>query len=260
MLVFHFDAALAGTSARGFHHGDPDRALRRAGVVTGEDFTFGKGAAAMWICCAHSARASASTRRWGRSAIGERGGLLQPHPRGLREGDPQLAARLLTRPFAIRGIVEHGDKRGRTIGYPTANIDDRQLPAPALRHLRGDGPGAGHRTAAARARPISASARSSIRPRNCWSRISSIFPAISTGRRSRSPSTTSCAARRSLTARGADGADGQGLRRGAGRAKGLAMRPSCPCGSVAASKRRPLGHVRALTEQIAPRAPSARHD
>ena len=32
------------------------------------------------------------------------------------------AARLLTRPFAIEGIVEHGDKRGREIGYPTANI------------------------------------------------------------------------------------------------------------------------------------------
>ena len=40
----------------------------------------------------------------------------------LRDGDPQLAASLLTRPFAIRGIVEHGDKRGRTIGYPTANL------------------------------------------------------------------------------------------------------------------------------------------
>ncbi len=40
----------------------------------------------------------------------------------LRAGDPQEAARLLTRPFAIRGVVEHGDKRGREIGYPTANL------------------------------------------------------------------------------------------------------------------------------------------
>ena len=40
----------------------------------------------------------------------------------LREGDPQEAARLLTRPFAIRGVVQHGDKRGREIGYPTANL------------------------------------------------------------------------------------------------------------------------------------------
>ena len=28
----------------------------------------------------------------------------------------------MTRPFAIRGIVEHGDKVGRTLGYPTANL------------------------------------------------------------------------------------------------------------------------------------------
>ncbi|NNK45213.1 MAG: bifunctional riboflavin kinase/FMN adenylyltransferase, partial [Altererythrobacter sp.] len=40
----------------------------------------------------------------------------------LRDGDPQLAAQLLTRPFAIRGIVEHGDKNGRKLGYPTANL------------------------------------------------------------------------------------------------------------------------------------------
>ena len=40
----------------------------------------------------------------------------------LKDGDPETATRLLTRPFAIRGIVEHGDKRGREIGFPTANL------------------------------------------------------------------------------------------------------------------------------------------
>jgi riboflavin kinase/FMN adenylyltransferase len=40
----------------------------------------------------------------------------------LQAGDCGTAARLLTRPFAIEGVVEHGDKRGREIGYPTANI------------------------------------------------------------------------------------------------------------------------------------------
>ena len=41
------------------------------------------------------------------------------------------ATRLLTRPFAIRGIVQHGDKRGRELGYPTANmiLQDYQRPA-----------------------------------------------------------------------------------------------------------------------------------
>lgn len=40
----------------------------------------------------------------------------------LKAGDPRGAARLLTRPFTIRGPVEHGDKRGRELGYPTANL------------------------------------------------------------------------------------------------------------------------------------------
>ena len=40
----------------------------------------------------------------------------------LQQGDCEEAARLLTRRFAIRGVVEHGDKVGRTLGYPTANL------------------------------------------------------------------------------------------------------------------------------------------
>jgi len=38
-------------------------------------------------------------------------------------GDCDTATRLLTRPFAIAGVVVHGDKRGRELGYPTANIE-----------------------------------------------------------------------------------------------------------------------------------------
>ena len=41
----------------------------------------------------------------------------------LHTGDPRAAARLLTRPYTIEGVVQHGDKVGRTLGYPTANID-----------------------------------------------------------------------------------------------------------------------------------------
>jgi riboflavin kinase/FMN adenylyltransferase len=46
-------------------------------------------------------------------------------------GDPLGAARLLTRPFAIEGEVRHGDQVGRTIGYPTANIDMGRYLRPA---------------------------------------------------------------------------------------------------------------------------------
>ncbi|HYE00411.1 MAG TPA: bifunctional riboflavin kinase/FAD synthetase [Alphaproteobacteria bacterium] len=40
----------------------------------------------------------------------------------LRDGRPAEAARLLGRPFAISGFVRRGDQRGRTIGFPTANL------------------------------------------------------------------------------------------------------------------------------------------
>jgi riboflavin kinase/FMN adenylyltransferase len=47
-------------------------------------------------------------------------------------GQMQQATRLLGRPFALTGVVVGGDKRGRQIGYPTANLQlspGRQLPA-----------------------------------------------------------------------------------------------------------------------------------
>ncbi|HEY4899023.1 MAG TPA: riboflavin biosynthesis protein RibF, partial [Candidatus Nanopelagicaceae bacterium] len=48
------------------------------------------------------------------------------------DGDIERANELLTRPFYLRGPVIHGEKRGRTIGYPTANIglaDHATIPA-----------------------------------------------------------------------------------------------------------------------------------
>jgi riboflavin kinase/FMN adenylyltransferase len=41
----------------------------------------------------------------------------------VREGQVELAARCLGRPYAIRGVVSHGDRRGRSLGFPTANLD-----------------------------------------------------------------------------------------------------------------------------------------
>ena len=42
--------------------------------------------------------------------------------RALQDGYPERATEKLGRPWAIRGTVAHGDARGRTIGFPTANI------------------------------------------------------------------------------------------------------------------------------------------
>ena len=123
MLVFHFDAELAGTSAEDFVQRILIDRFGAHGVVTGGDFTFGRGA-----------KGNVDLLRTLGCELGLQSRVVEPVADGaevvsssrireaLRDGDPQLAARLLTRPFAIRGIVEHGDKRGRTIGYPTANL------------------------------------------------------------------------------------------------------------------------------------------
>jgi riboflavin kinase/FMN adenylyltransferase len=50
----------------------------------------------------------------------------------LRAGDVEGAVALLGRPFGLRGVVVEGDKRGRTIGFPTANLSiapEHVLPA-----------------------------------------------------------------------------------------------------------------------------------
>lgn len=123
MLVFHFDAELAGTSAQDYVADILGARLGAAGVVTGEDFTFGKARGGnVGILRDVGAAQGIRTRIVGPV---EAGGETVSSSRirdALRKGDPQEAARLLTRPFAIRGIVQHGDKVGRTIGYPTANL------------------------------------------------------------------------------------------------------------------------------------------
>jgi riboflavin kinase / FMN adenylyltransferase len=47
-------------------------------------------------------------------------------------GDFQTAEKFLGRPFSISGRVAHGDKQGRTIGFPTANISIRRNLSPVL--------------------------------------------------------------------------------------------------------------------------------
>ncbi len=124
MVVFHFDATLAALTADRFVAERLVGALRVGGVVTGEDFTFG-----------HAKSGDIATLRRAGAAAGfsvDTVGavMLDGEPvsstrirAALRGGDARGAARLLTRPYAIEGVVQHGDKLGRTIGYPTANLD-----------------------------------------------------------------------------------------------------------------------------------------
>jgi riboflavin kinase/FMN adenylyltransferase len=124
MLVFKFDAELANVAAQDFI---TERLIARAGaagVVTGEDFTFGKGRGGDTMVLAEIGGAHGLIVE----TVGpvEEAGETISSSRirdALQAGDCAAATHLMTRPFAIQGVVQHGDKVGRTIGYPTANID-----------------------------------------------------------------------------------------------------------------------------------------
>lgn len=124
MLVFDFDDALASTSAEDFVGKLLAGHLGAAGVVTGEDFTFGQGRRGNLALLAEEG----GKYGIGALAVGpvlDRGTPISSSRirDALKAGDCEGATRLLTRPFAIRGTVQHGDKRGRVLGYPTANLD-----------------------------------------------------------------------------------------------------------------------------------------
>ena len=124
MLVFHFDDELAGTTAEDFILRLLGEQIGAAGVVTGEDFTFGKDRGGdIAVLRETGARAGIAARALGPVLDGGRPVSSSRIRDALKAGEDEEAARLLTRPFAIRGTVIHGDKRGREIGYPTANME-----------------------------------------------------------------------------------------------------------------------------------------
>ena len=123
MLVFAFGAELAGTSAEDFVTELLIRRLGAAGVVTGEDFSFGKGRRGNVNLLSRLGE-SQGLRARAVGPVSEEGAVVSSSRirDALRAGDCGTATHLLTRPFAIRGVVEHGAKLGRSIGYPTANL------------------------------------------------------------------------------------------------------------------------------------------
>lgn len=130
MLVFDFNAELASTTPEGFVALLADR-IGAGGIVTGDDFTFGKGRTGNVGVLA----GLASERGIVAEAVGpvsEAGGRVSSGAirEALIAGDLATATRLLTRPFAIAGTIERGDGRGHDLGYPTANmtLGDYQRP------------------------------------------------------------------------------------------------------------------------------------
>ena len=95
-----------------------------AGVVTGEDFTFGKGRGGNMRLLRELGATYGIEAETVEPVLLDGIKISSGRIReALQAGDPGAATHMLTRPFAIEGEVIHGDKRGRDLGWPTANLD-----------------------------------------------------------------------------------------------------------------------------------------
>jgi riboflavin kinase/FMN adenylyltransferase len=124
MLVFAFTRQLAALDPAQFVELLVE-GMGVAGVVTGQDFTFGQGRSGTVATLAQLGAARGMSAEAVAPVTDENDEVVSSSRirAALRAGDCAEATRLLTRPFAIQGVVQHGDKLGRTIGFPTANID-----------------------------------------------------------------------------------------------------------------------------------------
>jgi riboflavin kinase/FMN adenylyltransferase len=123
LYEFRFDAALAAMSAETFITTILHRGLGAAHLACGPDFAFGHRRGGDVRLLAARAEALGMGFTIVTPYADARGPLSSTRiRRALQDGYPDWAAAELGRPWAIRGAVAHGDKRGRTIGFPTANV------------------------------------------------------------------------------------------------------------------------------------------
>lgn len=122
VFLLRFDSRLAGLTAAAFVDRILVDALGIRHAAIGYDFVFGKG---------RGGDPAFLRGRLGESAIATSivapvGGDIVYSSTAVRDaleaGAPRQAAAILGRPFAIEGRVAQGDRRGRTIGFPTANL------------------------------------------------------------------------------------------------------------------------------------------
>ena len=126
-LMLRFDEALASLEPRVFVERILVDALGARTVLVGTDFRFGRGGAGnpellqelgrelgFRVDVIDDVRSLESDRRVSSTWIREL----------LSRGDVEAAARLLGRPHAVWGEVVHGAKRGRELGFPTANLSN----------------------------------------------------------------------------------------------------------------------------------------
>ena len=133
LIVLHFDAGIANMSAQDFVIEILVEKLGVSHVVVGKDFRFGKGRSGDIAVLSYMGEMEGFgvTAYEPVAAVGEEKISSSAIRAALKGGKPEEAARLLGHWWVVDGHVAHGDKRGRTIGFPTANLklDDIFPPA-----------------------------------------------------------------------------------------------------------------------------------
>lgn len=132
LIVLHFNKEFASLSADDFVKTVLIDGLNARHVVSGYDFVFGHKRAGNCELLLHKGKEEGFDFTCV-SAVDD-GETIYSSTRVrkcLQSGDPKGAAALLGRPFEIEGRVEHGDERGRTIGFPTANLHLGEYVRPA---------------------------------------------------------------------------------------------------------------------------------
>jgi riboflavin kinase/FMN adenylyltransferase len=122
-FIRRFDAGLAGTSARDFVSGLLRRDLGASGLVVGGDFHFGRGREGTPALLAELARENGIELMTVEAVEADGAPVSSSRVRAaLEAGDIRAANTLLGYRWFVQGEVRHGDKRGRVLGYPTANL------------------------------------------------------------------------------------------------------------------------------------------
>ena len=131
MLVFEFGRELASMTAEDFVSDVVRQRIGAAGIITGDDFSFGKGRAGdVALLKVLGAQLGIGAEAVPQVLLnGERisSGRIRE---ALVAGDTATATHMLSRDYAIEGVVQRGDARGRELGYATANLElgDYQRP------------------------------------------------------------------------------------------------------------------------------------
>ena len=97
--------------------------LQSVHAVVGHDFRFGRGRSGDASVLAYMGEMEGFGTTIVKPVLGPEGEISSTRIRDLlHHGKPEEAAQLLGRPWAVQGRVRTGDQRGRTIGFPTANL------------------------------------------------------------------------------------------------------------------------------------------